>query len=164
MTDAVHDWPLGERLQRARGEESQRSVAARADISPEMLWQLENGRRRDGKVLKRPSADLIMRVARAVDVPVAEALRLAGYKPEHHLEPAADGIEAQLARKVAKLQPEVQRAVEIIVDSLLRDAGYVAGQPAVDVMVRSAGQEVRPGVRSHGQTAASDDARQPHED
>lgn len=151
MTDAVHEWPLGERVREARGTESERSVAKRAEISPEMYWQIENGRRRNGDPLKRPNAEIIAKVARAVDIPVAEALALAGLKPEHHM--SAPPAEEELARKVGKLGPEEKRAIEIIVDRLLVARGYVSASSAgaVDVVVRSAGEEVHTDVQSHGE-------------
>lgn len=147
MTDAVHEWPLGKRVREARGEESERSVAKRAEISPEAFWQIENGRRRNGDALKRPSAEIITKVARALDIPVDEALRLAGLKPEHHM--SAAPAEEQLARKLSKLGPEQQRAIEILVDGLLVTRSHMA--PAVDVVVRSAGEEVHADVQSHGE-------------
>jgi transcriptional regulator with XRE-family HTH domain len=151
MTDAVHEWPLGERVLQARGKESQRAVARRADIAAETLWQIENGKRRDKAPFTRPSAEIVMKVARAVGVPVSEALELAGYDPALHL--PSEPFEVLLARKMGALKPEEQRAVEILVDGLLVARGYVkadASAPA-DVVVRSAGEDVHMDVQSHGE-------------
>jgi transcriptional regulator with XRE-family HTH domain len=164
MTDAVHEWPLGERVLQARGEESQRAVAKRAGISPEMLWQIENGKRRDGFALKRPPAEIIMKVARAVGIPVAEALELAGYRPELYM--PAEPFETVLARKMGTLRPEEQRALEILVDSLLVARGHLrAGTPsAMDVVVRSAGEDAAADVRSHGESVNGAAAPKQHQD
>lgn len=115
-----HEWPLGARVQQARGRESQRAVATRADIAAETLWQIENGRRRDSAEFNRPSAEIVMRVARAVGIPVSEALELAGYDPALHM--SAEPFEVVLARKISALTPEQQRAVEILVDGLATQA------------------------------------------
>lgn len=151
MTDAVHEWPLGERVRQARGKESQRAVAKRADIAAETLWQIENGKRRDSAEFNRPSAEIVMKIARAVDIPVAEALKLAGYNPKLHM--PAESFEEVLARKMGALKPEEQRALEILIDSLLVARGHVrADAPSVlDVVVRSAGEEVHADVQSHGE-------------
>jgi transcriptional regulator with XRE-family HTH domain len=113
---AMHQWPLGERVRSARGRESGRSVANRAGIDPEVYRQLENGRRRDGRSLKRPNPEVISKVARALNIPVSEALELAGYRPERYM--PAEPFEVALARKIRGLTPEQQRAIEILVDSL----------------------------------------------
>ena len=136
-------------MRSARGDESERSAAKRAGISPEMFWQIENGRRRNGDPLKRPSAEIIAKVARAVDIPVAEALKLAGLKPEHHMSVAP--AEEELTRKLAQLGPELRRAIETIVDDLLVARGYVARAGATDVVAGSAGEEAHADVQSHGE-------------
>jgi transcriptional regulator with XRE-family HTH domain len=127
MTDEERDldeWPLGPRVTEARGSESARSVARRAGISPELLWQIENGRRRDDRPWNRPTAPNIQAVARAVGIPEAEALELAGYNPDHYITPVDDGpalmSEAVLAKKIQGLDVPDRRAVEKIVESLER--------------------------------------------
>lgn len=165
MTDAVHEWPLGERVLRARGKESQRTVAKRAGVSPEMLWQIENGRRRSDDAPFSPKASTVEKVARALGIPVPEALTLAGYNPDHHVEPS-DGLEVDLARKVAKLAPQEVRAVEVLVDSILVARGYMSAPVArTDVVVRSAGEAVRADIQSHGEPVdGAAGARQPQGD
>jgi transcriptional regulator with XRE-family HTH domain len=158
MSDAVHEWPLGKRVRDARGEEPQKVVARRAGIGAETLWQIENGRRRDAAAFSPPKPEIIAKLARALDIPVSEALTLAGYNPEHHLDLAGEGVETQLALKLARLGSEQKRAIEIIVDSLLRERGYIeptvpqSPVETVDVATRSAGEGIRFGVESHGET------------
>lgn len=165
MTDAVHEWPLGERVRQARGTESQRSVAKRAGVSAELIWQIENGRRRSDDAPFSPKPVTVEQVARALDIPVPEALRLAGYNPDHHVEPSG-GLEVDLARKMTKLEPQEVRAVEILVDSILVARGYMSAPVAnVDVVVRSAGEEVRADIESHGEPVnGAAGARQPQGD
>lgn len=165
MTDAVHEWPLGERVRQARGKESHRSLAKRAGVSAELIWQIENGRRRSDDAPFSPKADTVERVARALSIPVSEALKLAGHNPDHHVEPS-DGLEVDLARKMTKLEPQEVRAVEILVDSILVARGRMAAPTAgVDVVVRSAGEEVRAEIESHGEPVnGAAGARQPHGD
>lgn len=164
MTDAVHEWPLGVRVLQARGEESARSVAKRAKVSPEVLWQIENGRRRDGAAFTRPKASTVEQVARALDIPVSEALELAGYKPDHYVKPS-EGRGASLARKAEKLEDREFRAVEILVDSILISRGYMSAAPTgLDVVVHSAGEEVHPVVQSHGESVSDDTVKQSQRD
>lgn len=159
MSEAVHEWPLGERVREARGTEPQKVVARRAGVGAETLWQIENGKRRgDDYPFSPPKAEIIAKVARALDIPVSEALTLAGYNPEHHLELVDEGMEAQLALKLAKLAPEQRRALEILVDGLLVNRGYLAAEAAV--VAGSAGEEVGPVVQSHGELLNGDAVRQ----
>jgi transcriptional regulator with XRE-family HTH domain len=124
MSDFPHEWPLGERVREARGEEPQKVVARRAGIGAETLWQIENGKRRgDDYPFSPPKPDIIAKLARALDIPVSEALTLAGYNPEHHLDLVGDGPETRLALKLARLTPEQKRALEIVVDGLLGTQG-----------------------------------------
>lgn len=140
-------------MREARGEEPQKVVARRAGIGAETLWQIENGRRRDAAAFSPPKPEIIAKLARALDIPVSEALTLAGYNPEHHLDLADEGLETQLALKVAKLSSEQQRALEILVDGLLVARGHMMADGAtVDVAMRSAGEPIRYGVESHGET------------
>ena len=165
MTDAVHEWPLGDRVRQARGKESHRSLAKRAGVSAELVWQLENGRRRSDDAPFSPKASTVEQVARALDIPVSEALVLAGYKPEHHM--SAEPFENALARKLGQLTPEQQRAFEILVDSLLVAGGHVGARPVgvPDVMVKSAGEEVRADVQSQGESVTgAAGSRQPQGD
>lgn len=162
MSDAVHEWPLGKRVREARGEEPQKVVARRANIGAETLWQIENGKRRDKAPFSPPKPEIIAKLARALDIPVSEALTLAGYNPEHHLDLADEGLETQLALKLAKLAPEQKRALEIVVDGLLEARGYIeprTPQSHVDTVVRSIGEGVQSGVYSHGEPARGDRRR-----
>jgi transcriptional regulator with XRE-family HTH domain len=162
MSDAVHKWPLGERVREARGTEPLKVVARRAGIGAETLWQIENGRRRDDYPFSAPKAEIIAKAARALQIPVSEALTLAGYKPEDHLAVVDEGMETQLASKVAQLAPEQIRAIEIIVDSLLRERGYIdpeTPQRHADSVVRSIGEAAQAGVYSHGEPAGGGEQR-----
>lgn len=160
MTDAEHEWPLGERVRNARGKESQKSVAKRANVSPELLWQIEAGRRRDGAVSKPKPASIIA-VARALEIPATEALRLAGYKPEHYISATpTEGLEVELARKVSKLRPEQQQALEILVDGLLEQGGHVSGG-SMDVVVHSGTERPRVEVQSRGERAVGAGSTEP---
>jgi transcriptional regulator with XRE-family HTH domain len=167
MSDTAHEWPLGERVREARGEESHKSVARRAGIGAETVWQIENGRRRAVGPFSRPKPDTIAKLARALGIPVSEALTLAGYNPENYVNLLDEGVETALARKMAKLQPEEQRALEILVDGLLVARGHMSagGGATVDVVVRSAGEEVKTDVQSHGEPVnGAVPSRQPQED
>ena len=64
---------LGQRLRRARGERSLKSVTTTADITPTYLQKLE----RDD--VKKPSPHVLHALADALEVPYSELMALAGY-------------------------------------------------------------------------------------
>lgn len=77
--------PLGELLERARGSVSQRHAAAIAGISEGRWRQVVTGIQKAGRgveVPARPRRTTVIQMARAVGVPVNQALEAAGFEPE----------------------------------------------------------------------------------
>jgi transcriptional regulator with XRE-family HTH domain len=137
-------------------------VARRAEIAPETLWQIENGRRRDSKPWSRPRPPIILAVAQALGIDPAEALQLADYDPTHYVEESGSGgpplmAPAALAENYARLDPEMKRAIETIVITHLKAKGYIAadapGGSEVTMPVKTHGEESHGEVRSHGEAA-----------
>lgn len=172
MTDGERDpaaatWPLGERVRQARGRLSLKHVSDKAGIGVETIRQVENKRRADGKPWSPPRPGTVQKLARALDIPEREALELAGYKPSDYIDTATDEgpplmSPAVLAEQVAKMDPEMRRALETIVVTHLKAKGYIAAD-APEVPVRSVGEGEHGGVRSRGEVArgveTSEDAR-----
>ena len=123
MTDGERDLVgLGRLVREARGSEAAKPFARRAGVSPEVLWQIENARRRDRKDWAGPTAPILQAVARAAGIPEAEALRLAGYNPDHYITPVEDEAplmsETALARVIGELPVNDRRALETLTNSL----------------------------------------------
>lgn len=135
MSDRGRDpaeWPLGELVRTAITERgwSERETARRAKVSASFIRDLLLGYMR-GSPNKpwKPKAPMVQAVARALEISEAEALTLAGYRPEDFITVVDSGgpvvAPEQLARQIKALSPTDRRAIETIVDSLLRERGYV---------------------------------------
>lgn len=75
---------LGERLRRARGERSLKAVSENADITPAYLLKLERDK------VKQPSPNILHALAKELNIPYAELMRLTGYEV-----PTADAARVQ---------------------------------------------------------------------
>ncbi len=146
MTDRERDpaeWPLGPRVREARGRLSLATVANRAGLGVETVWQIENGRRRDSRPWSPAKPATILALARALSLDEAEALEMAGYRAADYITTAGAGggslmAPAALAEQVARLDPDVRRAIEVLVVAQLRARGYLADEL---VAVKSGGGE-----------------------
>lgn len=133
------------------------TIAHRAEISPETLWQIENGRRRDSKPWSRPRPPIVLAVAAALGIDRGEALELAGYDPAHYVIPEV-GDEAPLmapevlGENLAKVSPELYRAIQTIVVDHLRVKEYISAD-VPDAPVRTVREGQHGGVRSRGEVA-----------
>ena len=107
-----------------------RAAAKRAGV-PESEWKaLEQGRREEFggvRVLPNPSADLLARVASALEVPVDELMHRIGPRPRPTVgagdeiadDSTADAEATALARRIARLPVEDRRLIAALLDRLL---------------------------------------------
>lgn len=175
---------LGRLVSEAQGTEKDKPFARRAGISPELLWQIKNARRRDGRTWGGPTAPNVQAVARAAGIPEDKALSLAGYNPSHFLTPVDSGpplkSETALAEEIRDLTVQDRRAVEHLVgslrerraleqrvDELLRQYGYIASAdaPVPPVVHVDGGLRAPDTVESvGGEFETGEPAREPAED
>lgn len=116
--------PLGKLLEDARGEMSKRQAAKNAKISEARWRQVVTGRQRQSgvDVPVNPKRETVIRMARAVEADVNEALNLAGYEPikepnpEHVTDPhdtvvpgVPDSLLLQQIEEMRKNQADMER-------------------------------------------------------
>jgi transcriptional regulator with XRE-family HTH domain len=126
------DWPLGTRLKALRTEArlSLRAVANAAGTTAATVDAMEKGYRmgHDGDYIaaRSPRAETVMRVAEAVGLNAAEALKLVGYTAPNGIPTGAPtvGVRA-LAENIARLPETMRRHVAGIVEEYLRAAGHI---------------------------------------
>lgn len=159
---------LGTKIRAAMGSMSERELARKAGVSAQTVSNMLRGHlagKPDGNW--RPTAPNVIAVASALPkdtVTVAEALQLADYDPNDYITPVEVGqplmSETALASKIAHLGPEKRRALETIVDGLLREKGYIDESTPV----ASHGEVARSGVRSHGERVKGDGEQMPKQE
>jgi transcriptional regulator with XRE-family HTH domain len=126
------DWPLGTRLKALRTEArlSLRAVANAAGTTAATVDAMEKGYRmgHDGDYIaaRSPRAETVMRVAEAVGLNAAEALKLVGYTAPNGIPTGAPtvGVRA-LAENIERLPETMRRHVAGIVEEYLRAAGHL---------------------------------------
>jgi transcriptional regulator with XRE-family HTH domain len=119
--------------QRQRVGLNRRQAAKKARVSEATLRDLETGRRvavGGIKLLPNLSADVLARVAAALELPVEEVMRRVGRAPDGAADssrPArgrpssAPNTRASLAQKISRLSYRDRRLVEHLVDAMLEE-------------------------------------------
>ena len=103
------------RYWRARRRLSQLELALDADVSTRHLSCLENGR-------AAPSREMILRLARRLDVPLRERNRLltaAGYAPMFAARPLDDPAALDLSKRTTHPGPQNPRDPDVLVEAIL---------------------------------------------
>jgi transcriptional regulator with XRE-family HTH domain len=106
---------LGSRVRELRREQrmTQTDLARRAGISASYVSKLEANRYR------RPSAEVLLRLASALNVPVDELYKAAGYPVPAEEFPAADPELALYLSRIGRLSPHDQRVIKNVIRGML---------------------------------------------
>ncbi len=110
---------LGSRIRELRAERhlTQIELAKKAGLSPSYISKLEADRYR------RPSADVLLRLASALNVVVEELYRAAGYPvPADEIPPTDPELALYLSR-IGKLSSHDQKIIKDVIRSMLERHG-----------------------------------------
>jgi transcriptional regulator with XRE-family HTH domain len=138
------------REQRAIGELSLRKLSERAGVSNPYLSQIERG-------LRRPSAEILQQIARALEISAETLYVRAGIldEPAEKVNPVGE------IRRDPRITEEQKKTLIHIYESFLRENG-TGGAEEAEVPVGSASASDRsPGPASEGADAADDPAGSP---
>lgn len=106
---------MGSRVKELRQQQrmTQVDLAKKAGISPSYISKLEADRYR------RPSAEVLLKLASALNVAVEELYRAAGYSVGADEAPAGDPELALYLSRIGRLSPQDQRVIKRVIRSIL---------------------------------------------
>ncbi len=136
--DPAAQWQLGQVLERQRKQLdlSLDQVAARASIGRATVRYYETGFRADNGAPVKPTMKILRPLAEALELnldPLLELAEITTARRKTDEEAAAEVARrsSHLADRIALLEPEIRAAIEVIVDSELRNRGYVGTEMVI---------------------------------